>query len=193
MNLVKLDESSIIISEVVIDDTIAKIKRKMNIEIDEDELNFYLRNMKVEKYTSQLVFYFYAKYFNGYRDLYSLGKIKYTELVILLKKRLQYHGYIYLPQILTANIEGKLNTRTIRNNKFLTKVESSDVYQRLIKDKYSSLEDIGKPSLILNLLSTLLNTPFSFVDYHHLDKLGVTIEIDQDKVSDEFLHFINEI
>lgn len=193
MNLVKIDESSIILSEVVIDSTIKKIKRKMNIEIDKEELDFYLDNMKIEKFTSQLVFYFYAKYFGGYRDLYSLSKIRYTELILLLKKRLQYHGYIYLPQILTANIEGKLNTRTIRNNKFLTKVESSDIYQRLIKDKYSTLEDVGKSSLILNLLSTILNTPFSFVDYKHPDKLGVLIEIEQDKVSDEFLHFINEI
>ena len=93
---------------------------------------------------------------------------------------------------MTANIESRLNSRTIRNDKFLTKIESSSIYQHILSEKYSTLDDIGKPDMILNLLSTILNTTFTFVDYDHHETLGRVIELNQDVVSDEFLNFLNQ-
>ena len=109
-----------------------------------------------------------------------------------MKKRLQYQGYEYLPQIFSSNIENKLNARTIRNDKFLTKIESASIYQSLVENKYSTLNDINKNDLIITLLSTLLNTTFTFVDYDNPDLLGKPIEVDQDRLSDEFLNLINQ-
>ena len=193
MNATKMDESTIILSNINIKKTIKRIKKKMHIDIDKEELEFYRKNLKITKFQTQLVFYFYAKFFNGYRDLNLLNRTQYLKLLIMLKKRLQYQNFIYLPQILTANIESRLNSRTIRNDKFLTKIETSAIYQSIISDKYSTLSDINKSDLILNLLSTLINTTFTFVDYDRQDMLGKPIEVNQDMVSDEFLNYLNQL
>lgn len=193
MNATKMDESTVILSGINIKKTIKRIKKKMHITIDKEELEFYRSNLRITKFQSRLVFYFYAKYFGGYRDLNLLNRTQYLKLLIMLKKRLQYQGFVYFPQILTANIEGRLNSRTIRNDKFLTKIETSTIYQSIITDKYSTLTDINKSDLILNLLSTILNTTFTFVDYDRPDMMGTVIELNQDAVSDEFLNFLNQL
>ena len=193
MNSSKIDESIVILSNINIKKTIKRIKNKMHMEISDEELKFYRDNLKITRFQSQLVFYYYAKYFNGYRDLNMLNRTQYLKLLIMLKKRLQYQNFIYLPQIISSNIESKLNARTIRNDKFLFKIESSPIYQSLINDKYSTLNSVNKEDLILNLLSTLLNTSFTFVDFDHPELTGEKIEINQDMVSDEFLNFLNQL
>jgi hypothetical protein len=193
MNSNKIDESLIILSDINIKKTIKRIKKRMNIKINDEELNFYKKFHKINKFQVQLVFYFYAKYFGGFRDLNLLTRKQYLMLLILLKLRLQLQGNVYLPQILTGNIQSKLNTRTIQNTKFLMKIENSSIYQTLMKDKFFTLDELKKSNLILNLLSTVLNTTFTFVDYNSPEILGDKIEINSDIVSDEFLNFLNQL
>lgn len=193
MNSTKLDESTVILSSINIKKTIKRIKKSMHVDITKEEIEFYKNNLKITKFQSQLVFYYYAKYFGGYRDMNLLNRTQYLKLLIILKKRLQYQKFVYLPQVLTANIENRLNSRTIRNDKFLTKIGSSSIYKSIVADKYSMLDDLNKPDLIINLLSTILNTTFTFVDYEHPDMTGKVIEVDQDAVSDEFLNFLNQL
>jgi len=193
MNAAKIDESTVILSNINIKKTLKRIKNKMHIDISKEEIEYYKHNLNITKFQSQLVFYYYAKYFNGYRDLNLLNRTQYLKLLIMLKKRLQFQSYVYLPQIISSNVESKLNSRTIRNDKFLTKIQSSAIYQHIIQDKYSALNDIGKEDLIINMLSTLLNTSFTFVDYDNKEALGKTIEVNQDVISDEFLNFLNQL
>ena len=149
--------------------------------------------MNITTFQSQLVFYYFAKYFNGYRDLNMVNRTQYIKLLIILKKRLYFQEYVYLPEILTANIDGKLNSRTIRNDKFLTKIQTSDIYQSIMTNKYSILHDIGKDDLILKILSRMINTKFTVVNYDHPEQLGETIEVNQDIISEEFLNFLNQL
>ena len=149
--------------------------------------------MNITTFQSQLVFYYFAKYFNGYRDLNMVNRTQYIKLLIILKKRLYFQEYVYLPEILTANIDGKLNSRTIRNDKFLTKIQTSDIYQSIMSNKYSILHDIGKDDLILKILSRMINTKFTVVNYDHPEQLGETIEVNQDIISEEFLNFLNQL
>lgn len=193
MNSSKIDESVVILSDMNIKKTIKRIKRKMHIELTKDEIEFYRQNTKITKFQSQLVFYYYAKYFGGYRDLQMLNRTQYIKLLIMLKKRLQYQACLYLPQLITGNIETKLNARTIRNDKFLTKIKTSSIYQRIIDDKYSTLSDINKDDLIITMMSTLLNTSFTFVDYDNPELLDTPIEVNQDILCDEFLNFLNQL
>ncbi|WP_171567724.1 hypothetical protein, partial [Brevibacillus sp. MCWH] len=134
-----------------------------------------------------------AKYFGGYRDLNLITRKQFVKLLLLLKKKLQIQGYIYLPQLLTANID-KYNKRTIKNSKFLNKIGSSSIYQTLMNDKYSTLEELKKSNLVLDLLSAAINSTFTIVDYDNPEKLGEPLEINNlDTLSDEFLNFINQI
>lgn len=193
MNASKLDEGIVIMSELNIERNIQRIESRMHTNITDEEVDYYIKHTKITKFQSKLVFYFYAKYFYGYRDLNMLTRVQYMRLTILLKKRLQYQGNVYLPQVLTAIIDSRLNTRTIQNNKFLTKIESSSIYQSLMNDKFSPLSAINKEKLPINLLSTILNTTFKLVDYDMEEEYGTVIEMQQDVVSDEFLNFLNQI
>ena len=193
MNATKIDESLVILSNVNIKETIKKIRKSLNIDLPKEEIKFYKQHHVINKFQVQLVYYYYAKYFGGYRDLNLLTRNQYLKLLILLKRRLQFQGFVYLPQILTGNVE-RLNKRTIHNAKFLAKIENSSVYQSLIKEKFSTLGELKKSDMILNLLSTIINTTFTFVDYDHPEKLGEKIEIhNPDILSDEFLNFLNQI
>lgn len=193
MNSYKIDESLVILSNINIKNTIKKIKDSMNVDIPKEELAFYKKNYEINKFQVQLVNYYYAKHFGGYRDLNLLTRKQYLKLLVLLKRRLQFQGLIYLPQILTGNVE-KLNKRTIQNAKFLMKIENSAIYQTLVNEKFSTLEELKKSKLILNLLSTIINTSFTVVDYDNPDKLGEKLEIvNPDILSDEFLSFLNQL
>jgi hypothetical protein len=193
MNSYKIDESLVILSNINIKNTIKKIKKSMNVDIPKEEIQFYKENHNINKFQVQLVYYYYAKHFGGYRDLNLLTRKQYLKLLVLLKRRLQFQGLVYLPQILTGNVE-KLNKRTIQNAKFLMKIENSAIYQTLVNEKFSTLEELKKSNLILNLLSTIINTTFTIVDYDNQDKLGEKLEIaNPDILSDEFLSFLNQL
>ena len=192
MSLEKVDESLSVLSEINIKQTIRRIKKKIDIDISEEELSYYMCNHKTSPFQTQLVFNFYANYFHGFRDLNMLTRKQYMKLLILLKKLLQLQNKVYLPQILTANIL-KLNCRTIQNTKFLNKIETSSVYQSIALDKFEPIEQIKKNNTILNILSTLLNTTFTNVDYVTREKTGEQLEVVDDVLSDEVLDFLNQI
>ena len=179
-------------SSINIKKTIKRIKKKINIKISDKEINFYKKHFKFNKFQVQLVFYSYAKYFGSYRDLNLLTRTQFIELLVLLKKKLQIQGNIYLPQILTANIS-KLNTRVIQNSKFLSKIENSSTYQMLINEKFNTLEELNKSNLILKMLSMALNSTFTYVDFENQDKMGEPIEINEDILADEILNLLNQI
>lgn len=193
MNSVKLDESVAILSDVNIKHTIKTIEKQMRTKVSKEEIQYYTKHLTITKFQVQLCQYFYARVFGGYRDLSFLNRKHYLKLLILLKKRLRLQGMIYLPDILTSNIEGRLNARTIRNDKFLSKIETTPLYKNITENKYSTLADINKGDLIIGMLSTLINTKFTIVDYDNPDKLGETIEVNQDMISDEFLNYLNQL
>jgi hypothetical protein len=192
MSLEKVDESLTILSEINIKQVIKKIKKKINIEISKEEVEYYMYNHVVSPFQKQLVFNYFARYFGGFRDLAMVSRRQYIKLILLLQKALQLQGKIYLPQIIVGNIL-KLNTRTIQNTKFLSKIETSSIYQSIVKDKFNTIDQIKKNNTILGLLSTILNTTFTIVDYDKPEMTGLPLEVNDDIVSDEFLDFLNQL
>lgn len=193
MNSSKMDESVMILSDLNIKQTIKRLKKKFKVKISDQEIDYYMNNSIITKFQSKLIFYFFAKYFDGFRDLNVLGRRNYIKLMIIMKHILTERGFIYLPQIISGNIESKLNTRTIQNAKFLNKIKSSSLYSTLISEKYELLESLEKHSIIMNILSTLINTTFSSVEYDSPESLGDRIDINSDILADEFLNYITQL
>ena len=106
---------------------------------------------------------------------------------------LEARGCMYLNQLISANVKGKSSARIIRNAKFLDKVMTSSIYQELMEKKYPSLTDAKGNSPVISLLSRLINTNWTYVDYDLQDKLEEPIELDNDVLADEFLKFVNNI
>jgi hypothetical protein len=164
-----------------------------NCIILQDEIDYYKDNHNFDKFQVNLVKYYYAKYFNGFRDLNMLSREQYVKLLVMLKLRLQAQQYVYLPYILCGNIKSKLNTRTIQNKKFINKVETSTMYKKLIHEKFAYIIDLKEDNIILNIISTILNTSFTYVEYEDDSRLGEVIETNPDIVCEEILTFLNQI
>lgn len=195
----KLDEGVLIISECNINSTIDDIKHMIDIPISEDEIEYYRINYHPSPIQIELINLYYGKYFGNVRDLNQITRTQRIILMLLLKKKLLLDSgydigdsemleYSILPHILSGNLDGKLNTRIIRNNKYLSKVQDSSLYQKVM-EKYCQLEEI-KPGYILGKLSTLINSTFTYVCYESPGLTGTEIDINIDKISDEFLLFL---
>lgn len=194
MNATKIDESLLILTSVNTETTIKMLLEQLDTTLDEKEIRFYIKHHKPSPFQIDLVYYFYAKYFNGYRDLRRLKRKQYIKLLILLKKKLHNDGMFFLPQLLSGNVEHKIVTRSIQNNKFISKIENSDVYKNLVENKFAEVYEImGEENIIIKNLSTLINTKISFVEYLLPEKLGEIIEPNQNLLSKETLDYMTLI
>ena len=201
MNQNKIDEGIVTLTDINIVMTIKNIEKELDIYVSEDEIDYYIKHHKPNHIQTCLVYAYYTKYFGNFRDLNILTRRQYMKLMLILKKKLILDlGYTneneihetYLPYIISGNLVDKVNTRIIRNNKFMAKIETNYLYTELINSKYRLLESI-KPDYILGLISQLINTRFTYVLYEQQDKTGTDIIYSDDKISDELLFFLNTI
>lgn len=204
MNLSKVDEGVVTMAEINISKTIDMIRKIIDVPITEEELDYYDKYADPSPIQIQLVNLYYTKFFGTYRDLTLLPRREYLTLSLILKKKLLIeNGYeiedqtkvrkaTVLPYILTGKLEDKVNTRIIRNNKFVSKIEESYLYQHLIQNKYKYLEQI-RPKFIIQLLSSFINTKFSYITYENEELLGKEIKYSDDKIGDELLFFLYTI
>lgn len=202
MNLSKLDEGLIILSDIGVKSEIDAIMRDNDFGITDDEIDYYIKNHHPSDLQIKFVKAYYGKYFGSGRNTNLIGRRDYIKLLLILKKKLLLQaGYeaedgfaesTIFPYLLTGNVQDKVNTRLIRNTKYLSKVEASDAYQNLIRNKYSKLNKIRK-EYFLSLLSQINNTMFTYVVYEEPELLGREIEYSEDKISDELLFFLSTL
>ena len=131
MNLTKIDEGIIALTDINVRNCIQRIQKEIDVPITEEEIQYYRDNQYPSALQVELVRLYYANYFNNYRDLKLVNRREYIILMLLLKKKLLIEaGYdkdsneftdCILPYILTGNLEESVNTRLIRNNKFISK------------------------------------------------------------------------
>ena len=193
MNMNKIDENSILLSAVNIKDTIKRIEKQTRIHITKEEVDYYIDNTKVSKIAKCLVFYYYSKIFGGFVDLNQIKIKQYMKLMILMKRRLEYNGFVFLSQIISANVDGRITNRVLHNRKYIDKVRSSATFKNLLDNKYEIVKDLGKEEVILNMLMNIVNTKFTIVDYDMPENMGENIYVKYDVISQEFLDFVNSI
>lgn len=203
MNQNKIDEGSVILSEINIKCTISMIRELIDVPLSDEEIQYYMDNHKPDYIQVQLVYAYYTKFFGSYRDLNLLRFRDYIILLLLLKKKLlidlgyeedvdgELH-YAALPYIISGNVLDKVNTRIIRNNTFITELFNNSDYNELMNSKYDLLSTINNESII-SILSGIINTKFTYVTYEAQDLLGKEINYNVDKVSSELLFLLNSI
>lgn len=228
MNLSKIDEGITIMSDINIPMTIKFLKRRFDIEIDDAEVDFYIKYHKPSDIQIQLVRSYFAKYFGSYRDLHLCTRRDYITLMLLLKKKLMIElGYdkdndeldmdgdelcdtvtedengnpiyndnnmrpVALPYIISGNLSDHINTRVIRNIKFTEKVANSYTFKKLQEENHKYL-NIIKPDYDMALISSLINTRFTYVEYDHPELLDQEITYNDNKIADEILFFLASV
>ena len=123
-------------------------------------------------------------------------------MLILKKKLINELGYsdeeddelrsMALPYIISGNSVDHINTRVIRNIKFTEKVQESYTFQKLQEDNHKYLNVI-KPNYDMKIISSLINTKYTYVEFHNPELLDKEIVYSDDKISDEILFFLASI
>ena len=203
MNLQKLDEGRIIFANVDIEYEIARIKRDHDFDITEEEIDYYIKNHCPNRLQIEIVYAYWGKYFGSSKETALINRRNYIILMLTLKKLLLLRaGYSHdstelaentkLPYIISGNVQDRVNTRIIRNSRYVSKLEESDNYRELNENKYSYLNTI-RPDFILSILSQFNNTIFTYVVYEDPSLLGKVIEHDEDKTTDELAFLLRSI
>lgn len=197
MNAAKIDETIIVISSLNIKRVIDNIQREMQIEITEDEIQFYTKYYKINKNQVEIVNYFYAKMFNGFLDLSLLTKRQYLTLVILLKRRFLIMNMKYIAQLITGNAVGRIISRPISNQKILESLNNTPMYTEICENKFNLVKKLNNSdseySKILSLMSSLISTKYTLLDYSSPELMDKEIIIDHTVLREEFLNLLNII
>lgn len=200
MNKNKLNEGDVTMSQINIEMTIDRIKKKIDVPIDDGEIEYYMKNHTPSPMQIFLINSYYAKYFGTYRDLNLLTRRQYITILIILKKKLlldlgfdsndnEIH-YAALPYILTGNVSEKASPRMMRATSTTSELEDSADYQELVNVKYAMVE-LLKPGYIKNLFNNIVKTKFTYVTYEKPELTGTEILYDEGKIKVELMTFLN--
>ena len=192
MSVYRIDESNSLINEVNTVKVIKDIKKRFNIYIPEEEIQFYDENIRVSPVTQFFVNKFYSRFFDDPNVVYELSRYATIELLIYMKKYLQYRGMDIIPQLCTAKVKGKYKENVIKNQKFLEAITTSSVWNNIIDKRYTYIKELNqKEDPIIKQFSTFINSRFEFVDYDETINGFVYDDIDQDKIINEFSLFLS--
>lgn len=193
MTILRKDLSNIVISTVNKETVIRKLEESLKLNIDKKEIEYYKKHFHPTDFQMGLIELYFAKYFNGFSEMESLSADQLAKLVIIMKYQMQAQKYKYLQHMIVGDMKERNSTKTLRSMKFIEKIEKSSVYKRLVEMKYSKLLKLKGDRIILDQLSILLKTRFSFIDFNNKELLDKEIVIDEDMVCEEFLTFLSKI
>jgi len=195
----RIDESNVLISEANAERAFYMINRLINVDITDEEYEFYKENCGLNYLTEKFMHSFYSKYFDDTNAIYSISREDTIRLLILMKKFLIAHGMQVLPLLITSQVNGKFKENIIRNRKFIEKYQTTSIYKNILGPKYDYARIVSNEDDNAKLLSTIINSSFIIVDWEPLlgkpsENNGVILSdidsIDDDLIIDEFSRFI---
>lgn len=198
----KIDEGNSIVEEECAQDALMRLRQRYKFDITEEEINFYKKNWQMSPTQIDIIFTYYAPLVGSYRACRSFTDREVIELAIMLRNNLliasgfenyrEFTDEVAFPYMIMGNIDGKVNTRIIRNTKFSEDCDNSYIIQDLINKQYNLLEEIDGKSVMV-LLSKLNNTIFTYCVYERPDLLDVPIDMERANVTDSVGYFLRSI
>jgi len=196
----KRDESKIIINQLSIQYQIENIQNEFKIKISADEFAYYKNHIHINKFQTNLLFLFFAKYMGSYSNLYNCNREEYIFLVILFYKWLKMNGYDCLSEYIIA-LPDRLNEKrmTTKNSKLFEKITESRTYKDLLRNKYYyTSQNIINSKLIIKLVGNISVSKYNYLIPFEEFNPNKTVEPEEiicrvDDLADEILSFIKLI
>lgn len=185
IELLRIDEGKVILSEVNKEFMKEKIKQKYNITVSQEEI-LANKNLKLDKLKVNLTFLYFSKYFGSF-DNYHLNKLELIELILIFRKILLAKNYPLLAELLISNLIVEKRKVTINNKDLLFKLKNTNYFQ-LIYTKYSQILSklISKKNdldPITKIISSIYFNKWDNIDNSDIGKKKIIIEL---------LKFLNE-
>lgn len=158
---------------------------------NEDEINFYLRELKddngeiINGFQKQLIFNLFYKYFGDTESIKGINSIDYVKLMLVAKRMLQNHMMRYLPYIISSKVE-KIVARKTLNKKEYARMQQSQNYP-LVVEKYKN-EKILKQ--IFGTIATIITSTFRVIDFYDNEFHGKEIDMEIDFIIEEALMYV---
>ena len=192
MAVYMVDESNALINDVNAREVLQNIRERFNVGFEEGELDFYNERIRISPITEILLESFYTRFFHDPDAILNLERPALVELIVILKKYLLLKNMILLPQLCSAKVKGKYRENTIKNTKFKEKIKSSNIFQNILNEQYSYMQELpSKDDLILKSFSIFINCQYEFVDFNGPDDGIIYDDIDQDQFIYEFELFLS--
>lgn len=194
MQAYKVDASSAIFTDANINQVLKRIRENFRFTIPEEEIQFYYDNLMISNVTESFIHDFYSRIFHDTNADIQLTKRDTVILIVILKKYLQCKGMTLLAQLCTAKIRGKFKENLIKNAKFLETVNTSDVHQNIIAEKFKYVDELF-PGENLNMrkVSAFINSELELVDYNSPDNGKLLTNINIQQLVDEYDTFLSII
>lgn len=200
MHRPKIDEGQIIYSDFNIEYSFRQIMEKFGDLVTDDEVQYYRKRVKPIDTVMQFVRDYWYPYFNQATDLENLGD-KYWPLMIIMKKRLiadanrdpksgEVYPDLFLPYVISGNLEGSFKQKAIRKENELREVKSSYVYTETMK-RYRSINEYDE-HYFDNLLSKMAFSRFTYVCYEDPRWNGEPIEVPVKTIFADILSILND-
>jgi hypothetical protein len=139
----------------------------------------------VRDFQKSLVFYLFYKYFEHPYSLREINRVDYIKLIIIAKRMLLKAGMITLPYIIGGRFEvSKVKSINIKER---ARMESNRLFAQ-VKAKYFNNEQ--KLNDVLELISKILASKFTIIDYENEAIHGQPIPIVSDLLIDEILMYV---
>lgn len=189
-NLTKEDESLYLASKINCEYTMKTIEQQWG-PFDEDEIDFYIREMRNENgeivngFQKHLVFNLFYKYFGDTVSIKAINIRDYVKLILAAKKMLSSNMMSYLPYIISGKVN-KIIARKTLNKRELVEMENSQFYP-LVYEKFNN-EKIKLQ--ILGTIATIITSSFSMIDYNDRSLNGKQIIINPRIIIEETLLYI---
>ena len=200
MNMSKSDEGDTLLAELNAEDIVEEIQKIYDIPISEEEIQYYIKNHHPSKDQIRLVSTFYGRIFGNGRDAKLVTRRQYIIMMLVLKNKLLFDAGVVsrdtgvventaLPYVISGNLDGLMNTRIIKNAKFNESLEEDYQYEELNHSLYNLLNEI-KPDEINSLISSFVNSSYTYCCFERPDLLGKKIVYPDMKITNELIFFL---
>lgn len=189
---IKHNETHIIIRKHFIDDTIEKIRERLDIPpLDEREYNWYKRNLALHNIQTQFILNSFAMYFSGTENMYAMNKSRYIRLMMILNAYLRKIDINNLPHFICGKHLGHSYMRISKS--LLNALSNDNRYISLMEDKYRYIRKfVEKNDFIKKLIVDIVNNMYEYNEYKNKNN-GSKIKISEIEIMHDVLNYFTEV
>ena len=189
----KRDEEVIFLRDYFVQDTIDIIKRRNNIVINDDEIDFYTNSIVTHRFQETAVVSAFNSYFSGTENIYgSCNSRNYAELVAILSKIFDNVGIQCLIKYLTG-IRVSYKAKSIPKS-YHNIIKEDDRYKNILETKFRYTGTIiSKKDPITATIISLINNYYIYNEFGNPMNGEKIIENDIKDIINGVLDFYQKI
>lgn len=192
----KMNEEHVTTCTMDIHKLVNTLYEKYKDQISEDEINYYRTHLKPNVLHQLMIEIYFFNYTTSSQEFSLLRDSDWYKLLLVMRYDFMNRFHITkdtildstLALIMTANIEETPvgEKMYVKNTKYLN---DHEVYNKLVKDYYSTIVDI-KEDIIKEFLIRFANSKYRFVLYEEPELFNQEININKHELIDELLDFL---